>query len=499
MALAHSNRGNLLRELRRGEAAIDSYDRAIAADPCFADAYFNRGVLLTDLGRWELALASFDAALALRPDFADAHCNRGVVLERLNRWEAALTSYDRAVALKPNFAVALSNRGNVLCELDRLDEALDSCDRAIGVRPDLADAHCNRGVALQRQQLLDAAIGSYDRAIALHGDDARAHFNRSTALLLLGNLEHGFAAYEWRWRHKMAPASVIDGHPAGGPRWLGGESLSGKTILLWDEQGLGDTIQFCRYAQPLADMGATVFLKMSPALLKLLKGLDGVSQLIAAGSPSPEFDVHCPLLSLPFALKTSLATIPSRTPYLKVDPAAVARWREILGAHDRFRVGLVWSGGYRPNQPEVWSVNKRRNIPLVKFAPLHHPDIEFYSLQKGEPAESELANLPAANWNGPRLIDFTHRIGEFSETAALMANLDLVIAVDTATAHVAGALNQPVWILNRFDACWRWMLDRADSPWYPSARLYRQRRAGDWDDVILQVKRDLWNLAGVKP
>jgi hypothetical protein len=200
------------------------------------------------------------------------------------------------------------------------------------------------------------------------------------------------------------------------------------------------------------------------------------------------------------ALQTTLATIPAQTPYLTADPAAVARWRSILGAHHRFRVGLVWSGGFRPNQPDVWSVNKRRNIPLTKLAPLNHPDIEFYSLQKGEPAESELKNLSPTDWQGRHLIDYTHLIDDFSETAALLANMDLVISVDTAVAHLAGALGvAPVWILNRLDTCWRWLLHRADSPWYPNATLYRQRQAGDWDGPIGELRRDLWTLAGVEP
>ncbi len=269
--------------------------------------------------------------------------------------------------------------------------------------------------------------------------------------------------------------------------------IAGKTILLSEEQGLGDTIQFCRYAPLVAQRGARVILEVPPQLTRLAAGLAGVSQIVETGRPLPAFDLHCPLMSLPLAFKTELATIPAAIPYLKVDPDQSKAWQDRLGAKTKLRVGLVWSGGIRPNQPV--SVNQRRNIPLAKFAVLNNPDVAFYSLQKGQPGEAELAELKHNRWSGPDIVDLTGAIGDFSDTAAFIDNLDLVITVDTAAAHLAGALGKPVWILNRFDTDWRWLLERADSPWYPTARLFRQDNPGDWDGVIQRVKAGLDRMA----
>jgi hypothetical protein len=216
-----------------------------------------------------------------------------------------------------------------------------------------------------------------------------------------------------------------------------------------------------------------------------------VSQLLATGEPPPQADYVCPLMSLPFLFNTTLATVPARVPYVKGAFDKVSRWRELLGDSGKLRVGLVWSGGFRPGQREVWAVNHRRNIPLMQLARLDHPDIEFVSLQKGQPAESELADLNTKNRRGPRIADYANRLHDFSDTAALIENLDLVISVDTSTAHLAGALAKPVWMLNRFDTCWRWLLDRQDSPWYPTMRIYRQPRPGDWESVIERILTDL--------
>jgi hypothetical protein len=227
----------------------------------------------------------------------------------------------------------------------------------------------------------------------------------------------------------------------------------------------------------------------------LNRSLEGVTQWVRQGEPLPPFDCYCPLLSLPLAFKTILDTIPSKIPYLRADAARAKHWKGRLGERTRLRVGVVWSGGVRPNLPELQSLNDQRNIPLVKLAALTHPDIDFYSLQKGQPAEGELAELIASRWEGPALVDHSRELHDFGETAALIEQLDLVLSVDTSTAHLAGALGKPVWILLRFDACWRWLRDRSDSPWYPTARLYRQPRRGDWEGVVQRVRRDLEHLA----
>jgi hypothetical protein len=340
---------------------------------------------------------------------------------------------------------------------------------------------------------LDEALTGYDRAIAIKPDFAAAYNNRAYTRLLSGDFENGWLDHEWRWRNELG-ASAKDKRHFAQPLWLGNYSLRGKTILLHSEQGFGDSLQFCRYVDEVADLGATVVLEVPKPLASLLASLDGASQIVVQGDALPAFDCYCPLLSLPLAFKTTLSTVPAHIPYLKSRPEKLLFWKEKLGSKRGPRVGLVWSGGFRPNLPAFWPGNSRRNIPLAKLAPLKHPDMEFYSLQKGQPAESELAELVSRGWDGPELIDFSSSLNDFADTAALIENMDLVISVDTATAHLAGALGKPVWILNRFDTCWRWLLDRTDSPWYPTARLYRQPRSGDWDSVVERVRADFKQL-----
>jgi len=487
-AEAYSNRGNAQLRLKRPAEALASYDNAIALKPDYAEAYSGRGSALLDLKRPEEALASYDKAIALKPDFAGAYNNRGNALRNLKRLADALASYNKAIALEPNFAEAYNNRGNMLSYFDRPEQALASYDKAITLKPDYAEAYNNRGLALRDLKRPDEALADFDRAIALEPQFAEAYWNNSLCLLQLGHFEQGWRQYEWRWKTSVRQSSIRNFSK---PLWLGKDSLAGKTILLYSEQGLGDTIQFCRYAKLVADSGARVILEVPKPLTSLLGNLSSMAQIAEEGNPLPQFDYQCPLMSLPLVFNTTLSNIPTNIPYLKANVEKSRFWKGKLGEKDKLRVGLVWSGGFRPNQPDVWAVNRRRNIPLEKLAVLKDPDIEFYSLQKGEPAESELGNLMSRHWDGPHIFEFTRLLNDFSDTAALVDNLDLVISVDTSTAHLAGALGKPVWILNRFDTDWRWLLNRSDSPWYPTARLYRQEKAGDWDDVVQRVKTDL--------
>jgi len=486
-AEAYNNRGNALFVLKRPEDALASYDNAIALNPGYAEAYNNRGIALGSAKRAEEALASYDKAIALNPDYAEAHYNRGIAFGDLQRPKDALSSYEKAIALKPDYADAYYNRGNAQADLERPEEALASYDKAIALRPDYAEVYNSRGNTLVVLRRLKEALANYDQTIALKPDYAEAYWNQSLCLLLMGHFEQGWRQYEWRKRRNKPIAARSYTQPL----WLGEENIAGKTLFIYSEQGLGDTIQFCRYAKLVADLGAQVILEGQKPLMSVLADLSGVARLAEPESALPPFDYQCPLLSLPLAFKTTLSNIPNTIPYLKSSTDKSRLWKEKLGETNKPRVGLVWSGGFRPNQPELWSVNSRRNIPLARLAALKHPDVEFYSLQKGEPAESELAELIRHNWDGPHIIDVTRELNDFSDTAALIDNLDLVISVDTSTAHLAGALGKPVWILNRFDTCWRWLLDRTDSPWYPTAKLYRQERAGHWDDVVQQIKSDL--------
>ena len=521
VAAAHSNLGIALLHLKRPAEALASYDTAIALKPDFAEAHYNRGIALRDLKRPGDALTSYDTAIALKSDDAKAHYNRGNALRDLKRPEDALASYDRAIALRPDHADAFNNRGAALLDLKRPEEALASCDKAIGLKPDHADAHNNRGNALRDLQRPEAALASHDQAIALKPDFAQAHYNRGIALmalrrpdealasydnaialkpdyaephwnqalgfLLVGRFEPGWRQFEWRKRLK-APLGLRR-YPQ--PLWRGDEDIAGKTLFIYWEQGLGDTIQFCRYAKLAQARGAKVVLSVQQSLIELFEQIGPAIRIVGPDAVPPDFDYHCPLLSLPLALGTTLSNIPATIPYLKSNVEKSLSWKEQLGEKNKPRVGLVWSGGFRPDQTEAWNFNSRRDIPLAKLAVLKDPNIDFYSLQKGEPAELELAALIRDRWDGPRIIDFTSQLHDFSDTAALMENLDLIISVDTSTAHLAGALGKPVWLLNRFDTCWRWLLQRADSPWYPTVKLYRQEKAGHWDDVVERIKMDL--------
>lgn len=489
-AEAFSNRALALAELRRFEAALESCERAIAIRPDYAKAHANRGRVLQELKRWPEALASYDCAIAIRADYAEAYLNRGVVLAELQRWQEALASYAKALAIDPRYAEAYYNCGNLLKDIGQWQAALSNYDRALAIDPRYAEAHSNRGTVLCELNRVPDALACYDAAIAIDPELPEAHFNCSVPRLMAGDYERGWRDYEWRWK---LDDDWLDCDRASfaQPLWLGEEPLAGKTILLRSEQGFGDVIQFSRFASQVAELGARVILEVPHTLVSLLRSLRGVTQVLARGQPLPPFDCYCPLLSLPFVLQITLATVPARIPYLRCDAERLRYWRERLGARTRPRVGLVWSGVVRPDKPRLWSLNKRRNIPLDKLALLDLPEVEFYSLQKGQPAESQLAELIAQGWSGPDIRDFTRELRTFADTAALIEQLDLVISVDTSTAHLAGALGKPVWLMNRFDNCWRWMLDRPDTPWYPTMRLYRQARPGDWEGVVERIRTDL--------
>jgi tetratricopeptide (TPR) repeat protein len=478
---ALGNCGAALHALKRYDEALAACDRGIALQPDYAEGHSNRGNTLRSLRRYDEALAACDRALALAPDFAEAHCHRGSALHALQRFDEALTSFDRALALRPAYADAQCNRGAALHALKRYDEALAACDRSIALQPDYAEAHCNRGATLQDLARYEEALTSFSRALVLRPDFAGAHNNEALCRLLMGDFERGWQQHEWRWQTDQL-ASEKRGFPQ--PLWLGSGELAGKTILLHAEQGFGDTLQFCRYVPLVAARGARVVLEVQRPLVALMGTLAGDAQIIARGDPLPAFDLHCPLLSLPLALRTRLDTIPAQTPYLAAQEDKVHAWRDRLGGHAKPRIGLVWAGNPRKELPSCNQVDGLRSMEFAKLAPLLEvADCEFYSLQKGDDAVAQLR----ASTLRQHVVDWTDDLRDFSDTAALIENLDLVIAVDTAVAHLAGALNKPIWLLNRYNTCWRWLLDREDSPWYPTARLFRQDASRTWDGVVTRV------------
>jgi tetratricopeptide (TPR) repeat protein len=474
-AIAHYNRGVLLQEQQRWEEALASYERAVSLKPDYAAAHLNRGLVLKRLGQSAAAIASYDRAITIDAGFVLAYCNRGVALQELKQWEGALASYDKALALAPDRADVHLSRGDVLQQLGRWEDALASYERALRLKPDYADAWCNRGNALLAMHRMEEALASLDRAIALNPDVPEIHFNKSMALLLTGDFENGWVQYEWRLK-RQGRGQVEFAQPL----WLGREDLAGKSILLHAEQGLGDTLQFCRYASLVARLGAKVVLAVQEPLANLLGGLDGIAQVLRPGEPLPQFDYHCPLPSLPLAFKTSLTTIPSSDRYLKSEPAKLAQWRTRLGERTVPRIGLAWRGN--PKR----SLDQARSFSLSDWIEHLPGGFHYVSLQK-EPSEADRAVLrsnPAVLNLGPGLDDFT-------DTAAVCDCLDAVLSVDTSVAHLSAALGRTTWILLPFNADWRWLLDRDDSPWYPAARLYRQKTSGVWRDVFEGVAMDL--------
>ena len=481
-AEAHNNRGLALKELKRPNEALAAYDRALALNPCFAEAHNNRGIALKELKRLDEAMASYDRALALRPDYVLAHNNRGIALQELKQLDEALAAYDRALALKPDHVLAHNNRGTALKELKRLDEAMAAYDRALALKPDYAEAHNNRGVALKELKRLNEAMAAYDRALALKPDYAEAHTNEGLLRLLMGDFDTGWRQYEWRWLQKDRTDQPRDYSE---PLWLGDAKLQGKRILLYAEQGLGDSIQFCRYAERVAALGAHVILDVPRSLAPLLRELNGVAELIDRGSTPPPFDFHCPLLSLPLAFKTRPDTI-TGAPYLAAAPKRVAAWHKALGRSAQARVGIAWSGRAEHDN------DRNRSIPLLDFEPTLVQGIDYVCLQKEIRSEDRtvLAKHPEI-----RLVE--KHLRDFGDTAALVECMDLVITVDTSVAHLAGALGKEVWILLSFVPDWRWLLDRVDSPWYDSAMLFRQPAIGDWASVFRAVRQRLAARFGI--
>ena len=475
---AFNNRGNALKELERLDEALASYDKAIALKPDYAAAFNNQGLALQELKRFDEALASYDKALSIKPDYADAFNNRGNALGELKRFEEALASYDNAIALKPDYAAAFNNQGLVLQELKRFDEALASADKAIILKPDYAEAFNSRGLVLQKLKRFEEALASYEHALKVRPDYTEAHWNEALLRLLTGDFIPGWVKHEWRWKNKSL---ALIKRNFSQPLWLGADAIDGKVILLYSEQGFGDTIQFSRYVPLVAARGASVILEVERPLRELMTTLTGATQTISKGNPLPDFDYHCPLLSLPLAFGTRLETVPSASPYLRVPTQALQHWTTRLGPSDRPRIGICWAGRSTFKEDQNRSIGLSPMLPLLSNA-----DVQFFSLQK------DLRAGDAEILSSHRQITHLGKdIGTFSDTAAIISLMDLVISSDTSIVHLAGALGKPIWILLQFVPDWRWLLDRDDSPWYPTARLFRQDETRNWNAVIARVQTAL--------
>lgn len=473
---AYNNLGNVFQEQGDTDAAIAHYQRALELRPQFAEAYSNLGAALKDQKKFEDAIAHFQKALEINADYAEVHNNLGNVYQELGRYEAAIACYRAALVIKPDYAEIHSNLGNMLQQRGEFELAFEHFRQAIAAQPDYAGAYNNWGIALRNHLEIEAAFAAYDKAIELNPDFVEAQWNKALTQLLIGELQTGFAGYEWRLQWSKFQEQNPP-RPFPQPRW-DGSPLNGKTILLYAEQGMGDTIQFIRYAALVAQQGGRTIVECHPPLVTLLQGVAGVDRILPYGAPLPNFDVHAPLMSLPYLLGTTLETVPADIPYIPLPPIAPV---SLPPTPDGLKIGIVWSGN--PQNP----YNRTRTCPLELLLPLADlPGLELFSLQKDlQAADVELLQAH------PHIHDLRALLTDFVATAALIDQLDLVIAVDTAVAHLAGAIGKPVWLLLPLAPDWRWMLEREESPWYPTVRLFRQFTFGDWQPVLEQVRSAL--------
>jgi Flp pilus assembly protein TadD len=478
-ACYYSNLGNALTDLGQFDEAISANRQAIEIQPDDAIAHNGLGIALQANGQPDEAITAYRQAIHLKPDFAESNNNLGIALKEKGQLDDAIVAFRQALKLKPDLVEALNNLGDALTVTGQLDDAISACRRAVRLKPDYAEAHYNLGNALRDKLQIEESVASFREAIRLKPDYAKAHFNLALVLLVAGDFKRGLAEYEWRPNVK----SVLSGLAISQPQWKG-EELGGRSILLVHDQGFGDSIQFVRYVPMVAHRGGRVIMTCHPQLARLFERLP-LTRVIINGQPIPPFDMHCSLAALPRIFATDLNSIPNAIPYLTNDPALVENWGKKLGPTGRWlRVGLAWAGN--PANPSDWrrSIQPQQLFPLTK---LNY--VTLYSLQKGRAASHA---LPPEM----KLIDFTPELADFADTAALIENLDLVIAVDTAVAHLAGALGKPVWVLLPYNPDWRWMLEREDSPWYPTMRLFRQRNCGHWAGVIERVIQALAAFRG---
>jgi tetratricopeptide (TPR) repeat protein len=478
----HIYRATTLLGVGRPAEALESCERALSKRPDSPAAHVNRAIALHSLKRYAAALESSERAIELHPEFADAHVCRGAALLELRRVEEALGSADRAIELQRDNASIHNLRALCLLDSGRHDEAIIGCERALVLHPTLADAHNTLGLALSSSMSFELANDSFDRAIALQPERSEPYFNKGVNLLLTGEFTAGWELYEKRL------SAQSDANTRGrGAIWDGRADIAGKTIFVHAEQGLGDTLQFCRYAPLLMARGARVILSVQETLRALLAGLGTGLQVMGATEPVPPSDFHCALLSLPRAFGTRLDSIPSQVPYLRSDPARVERWRQRLGTDGRL-IGIRWQGG--TSRADVG-----RSFPLRHFESLAGiPGVRLISLQRDAGSEQ----LPAVHWHvediGSELDPDSSQT--FLDTAAVMQCMELIITSDTSVAHLAGALGRPTWLALKHVPDWRWMLGRDDSPWYPTMRLFRQARPGDWAGLFAGMRHELASRLG---
>ena len=461
-----NNLGNVLKEMGQLDRSVQAYQRALEIAPDDAEIHNNLGVTLKEMGQLDRSVQSYQRALEIAPDDAEIHNNLGVTLKEMGQLDRSVQSYQQALKINPQYAEAYNNLGNVLKEMERLDESLQAYQKAICIQPQFVEGYYNIGFFFQEQGRLEESVQAHQKAIQIQPDYAEAHINLAITFLLQGQLTAGWKEFEWRrYRKRDFKRPLWDGTP-----------LNGKSILVYAEQGFGDTIQFVRYIDLLSDTNTIIIVACQPELKSLFKSIDRIDILVTKGEDIPDSDVHVPLLSLPYIFNTNLDTIPARIPYLYPNLKADSVCN--LDGNHRLKVGIFWAG--RPTHVN----DHNRSIDLKWFeCLLDIRNCEFFSLQVGVRRDD------VKQYRYHHIIkDLGKQFTNFHHTASAILQLDLVISVDTAVAHLAGALGKEVWTLLPFVPDWRWMLDRSDSPWYPSMTLFRQKETGDWSTVFQQIK-----------
>ncbi len=470
-------KGNALRDLGRFEEALQAYKEAVSLKPDFAECYFCIGNTLMDLGKLGKSIWAYRKAILIKPDFAEAYHNMGNALQNQDRIKSALTAYGKAVSIKPNFVEAYKNMGNAYYNLAQLDKALEAYNKVLSLKPDSSDSYNNIGLTFLERGMFDEAEKAFKKALLLDSNSAKVYYNLSLFHNIQGNLKLGFELYEWRSR--------LEGKNIGSFKKEGrlqrNQSVNRKHILIHEEQGLGDTIQFCRYLPLLEKNGATVSFKVTPTLHKLLSTLEGSVSIISDAPEKGRFDYETSLLSLPHFFGTQLSTIPSESPYLHADNLKIRSWKKKLKKNS-FKIGICWQGN-------TGKVDVGRSFPVVLFEAISKiSNIELLSLHKGE-GEDQLLNagFPITTFGE----DFDAGQDAFADTAAVMILSDLIITSDTAVAHLAGALGCKTWVALKYLPDWRWLMDRRDSPWYPTLSLYRQDEPGNWESVFKNFEHNI--------
>jgi tetratricopeptide (TPR) repeat protein len=472
---------NILVEQNKLDEAIVNYRNVLQLDPNHPLTHFKLGNALAKQDKSLEAMASYQNAIQLHPNYADAYYNLGVILRKAERFDEAIAAYQKVIQIEPNRCEAYFSLGNVYLDLDKFEDAIINYQSAIQLNPNYAEAFNTLGTVYRLQKRFDEAIAYIEKAIALSPNYAEAHFNLGTALLLMGDMQQGFAEFEYR-RNIKDFAKTLPSFTQ--PQW-DGSPLEGKTILLHSDAALGDTIQTIRYIPQIVACGGRIVLNCLPGFERLLQNMSGIDRIIPKGEALPKFDVYAPLLSLPYILGTTLQTIPAQIPYI-FSPEGV----DITlpsGSSQTLKVGLVWASGDRRGSFDLKKFYQTKSFSPSMFEQIISiPNTRFYSLQVGQNATD--IRLLGEHSN---VIDLSHKIQDFADTAAIINQLDLVISVDTAVAHLAGAMAKPVWVLLPFTPDWRWMIDREDSPWYPTMRLFCQAKLGDWEGVLQRVHDSL--------